>query len=301
MQFNYFDIHSHLNLKPLYEKRADVLARMGEEGIGTITVGTDYETSKLAIELAEENPDILWATIGLHPNDNANEVFDYEKYLELARNKKVVAIGETGLDYFRLKDENKKPKPETLNSKQIQNSNVQNTKEKQKELFKKHIELAVEVAKPLMIHARASKGTQDAYEDVLDILELYKILDTGFNIHAHFHFFAGDLTIAKRIVECGWTMSFDGPITFAREYDEVIRFVPLENMMAETDAPFAAPVPYRGKVCEPWMVTEVYKKIAEIKGIPLETVQKQFLENIKRILNKMRYIGNTLVWQKKLK
>ena len=229
MQFNCFDMHSHLNLKPLYDTDGDSclpagrLARMREEGIGTITVGTDYETSKIAIVLAEENPDILWATVGLHPNDNEVEEFDYEKYLELAHHLKVVAIGETGLDYFRLSDENKNPKPETLNSKQIQNSNVQNTKEKQKDLFKKHIELAVETGKSLMIHARASKGSMDAYEDVLEILESYRLQTNDYRLISNFHFFAGDLSIAKRIVANGWTMSFDGPITFARDYDEVIR------------------------------------------------------------------------------
>src|SRR3989338_4510781 len=186
MQFNYFDIHSHLNLKPLYEKRADVLARMGEEGIGTITVGTDYETSKLAIGLAEENPDILWATIGLHPNDNESEEFDYEKYLELARHPKVVAIGETGLDYFRL----------DVSSQEL----VADIKQRQKDLFEQHIKLAMKLKKPLMIHARASKGTMDAYEDTLDILENYQLQTTNYKLSANFHFFAGDLTIAKRIV-----------------------------------------------------------------------------------------------------
>ena len=260
MQFNYFDIHSHLNLKSLYDGRADVLARMREEKIGAITVGVDYETSKMAIDLAQENSDILWATVGMHPNDNRDEIFDYEKYLELAQDSKVVAIGETGLDYFRIKGEDI------------------DIKEKQKALFKKHIELSLAVGKPLMIHARPSKGSMDAYEDVLTILENH-------TLHVNFHFFVGDTTIAQRIVKNGWTMSFDGPITFSRDYDEVIRSIPLENIMAETDAPFAAPEPYRGKTCEPWMVSEIVKKIAEIKNLPLETVQKVLLENTVRVFD----------------
>lgn len=274
MQFNYFDIHSHLNLKPLYEGggdsrlSADRLARMREEKIGTITVGVDYETSKLAIDLAQENPDIVWATVGKHPTDNDAEEFNYEKYLELAQNPKVVAIGETGLDYFRLEKENN---PEV----KIKNEKI---KSKQKELFMKHIELARAVGKPLMIHARPSKGSMDAYEDVLDILEQFKL-------HANFHFFVGDTTITQRIIANGWTMSFDGPITFSRDYDDVIRSIPLENIMAETDAPFAAPEPYRGRTCEPWMVSEIVKKIAEIKELPLETVQKALLDNTVRIFD----------------
>jgi TatD DNase family protein len=253
---------------------------MREQGIGTITVGVDYETSKLAIELTEENPEILWATVGLHPNDNVEtktskagspdasgeafrEIFEYEKYLELARHEKVVAIGECGLDYFRDQSEE--------------------TKIKQKELFKKHIELAIEVKKPLMIHSRPSKGSMDAYENVLDILEYYKLSATSYQLSVNFHFFVGDTTIAKRIVENGWTMSFDGPITFSTDYDEVIRSIPIENIMAETDAPYASPVPYRGKTCEPWMVVEVTKKITELKGISEEEYRQAFLLNIERI------------------
>lgn len=281
MQFSYFDIHSHLNLKPLYEGRADILARMREEKIGTITVGVDYETSKLAIDLAQENPDMLWATVGLHPNDNQDEIFDYEKYLELAQNPKVVAIGETGLDYFRLDASRQEL--------------VAETKAKQKELFLQHIKLALEVKKPLMIHARPSKGSMDAYEDVIEILEQHAStspqpspnLGEGEiqRIHANFHFFVGDTITAQRIVKNGWTMSFDGPVTFSRDYDDVIRAIPLENIMAETDAPFAAPEPYRGKACEPWMVSEIVKKIAEIKNLPIETVQKALLENVVRVFD----------------
>lgn len=255
----YIDIHSHLNLSPLFEKQDEVISRMKEKEVGTITIGTDYETSKLAIESAEKYPDIvLGATIGLHPNDNTNEVFDYEKYLELAKDPKVVAIGECGVDYFRNDDED--------------------TKIRQKDILKKHIEIAKAVGKPLMIHARPSKGKQDAYEDVLDILD-------GQGVKANFHFFVGNIDIAKRALETGHTMSFDGPITFSEDYNEVIRFLPIESIMAETDAPYAAPVPHRGKICEPWMVEEVYRKIAEIKGLEGEIVRNTLVENARRFFD----------------
>lgn len=266
---NYIDIHSHLNLKPLSEDIEGVVSRMREKGTGTIVVGVDLEISKLAIEIAEKYPDVvLGATVGLHPNDNEDEVFDIEKYRELAKNPKVVAIGECGLDYFRSDER----------------------KEIQKEIFKKHIELAVENGKPLMIHARPSKGGMNAYEDAIEIMSNYQ-LPISNKIRANFHFFVGNIEIAKRIIENGWTVSFDGPITFSKDYDEVIKFLPLESIMAETDAPFAAPAPYRGNpstgsgrvTCEPWMVEEVVKKIAEIKGLDLETVKKQLLENTKRV------------------
>jgi TatD DNase family protein len=117
----------------------------------------------------------------------------------------------------------------------------------------------------------------DAYQDVLAQLG-----SRAPKLRANFHFFVGDVNIAKQILEIGGTMSFDGPITFTTDYDEVIKFIPLESIHAETDAPFAAPVPYRGKTCEPWMVEDVVEKIAEVKGMELEEVKMQLVENAKR-------------------
>ncbi len=285
MKFSYFDVHSHLNLSPLFEKRGEVARVMAERGIGTITVGVDLATSKQSVEIAETY-DNVWACVGLHPTDSApspeagegrpedrGEVWD--ALHELAQHKKVVAIGECGLDYFRGKDEAMIVR--------------------QKEIFKKQIELALEVGKPLMIHARPSKGTQDAYEDVLEILEQYVTTTPAAKRatpppkggeekpHAHFHFFVGDVAIAERALAIGCTFSFDGPITFSKDYDEVIKILPLEAVMLETDAPFAAPAPHRGKTCEPWMVEEMYKKVAELKELPLEVVQKQVQANVERV------------------
>ncbi len=256
----YIDIHSHLNLEPLKADHEGVIIRMVENNVSTITIGVDYETSKEAIEIAEKY-DFIWAGVGLHPTDNTSEDFDISKYETLAQNSKVVCIGECGLDYFRGADES--------------------TKEKQKELFKRHIEVAIKVGKPLMIHARPSKGSQDAYEDALEILESYKKEHN--NLFGNFHFFVGDITIATRALAIGFTMSFDGPITFTNDYDEVIKFIPMESIMSETDAPFAAPVPYRGKTCEPYMVKEVVKKIAEIKGLTEDEVANAIMTNAKRV------------------
>lgn len=261
----YIDIHSHLNLSQFDADREEVIAKLESENIATITVGVDFETSKLAVELGDIHEN-LFACIGLHPADNVDEIFDYDKYLELANNKKVVAIGECGLDYFRL------PEKE---------DEVVKIKEKQRSVFKQHIQLAIEAGKPLMIHSRPSKGSMNAYEEALDILESYK--KDNLKLMVNFHFFVGDVEIAKRIIENNWTMSFDGPITFARDYDEVIKMIPLQLIMAETDAPFASPLPYRGKRCEPWMVGEVVKKIAEIKNLPQEEVEKVLLENVERV------------------
>lgn len=257
MNLNYFDIHSHLNLAPLSENQEAVLAKMRKMGVGTITVGTGLETSQLAIEIAEANPDICWATVGIHPTDS-EEMFSEEKFLELANHEKVLAIGETGLDYFR---------DQSLE-----------TKEKQIVLFKKHIELARQVNKPLMLHVRSSKGTDDAYYDALEIMGGFATQNRPW---ANFHFFSGSKKCMEDIIAAGYTISVDGPITFVNEYDDMIKAVPLDKIMVETDAPYAAPKSFRGKTCEPWMVGEVAHKIAELKGLELETVRLQLLENTK--------------------
>ena len=254
MNLDYIDIHSHLNLSPLLENKEVILAKMREEHVGTITVGTGLETSQEAVTIAEGNPDICWATVGFHPCDGhvPNGQVDWDALEALARNPKTVAIGETGLDYFH---------EDTPESRQTQT-----------EIFKKHIELATKVQKPLMLHVRSSKGSDDAYYDALEILKEY----LG---KANFHFFSGSKKCMEDIITAGFTISVDGPITFVAEYDEMIKAVPLDKVMIETDAPFAAPKPYRGKTCEPWMVVEIARKIAELKELELETVRLQLLKN----------------------
>lgn len=259
MNINYIDIHSHLNLAPLSENKEAILATMREQGIATITVGTGLGTSYDAVKIAEENPGSCFATIGIHPCDEESPDMKHKTDAEvwgelehLAQHPRVVAIGETGLDYFR-----------------DQSTTI---KVKQTEIFKKHIALALQVGKPLMLHVRASKGTDDAYYDALEILKNY----SG---KANFHFFSGSKQCMMDIVAAGFTISVDGPITFSNDYDDMIRAVPIDKVMIETDAPFAAPKPYRGKSCEPWMVVEVAKKIAELKGVDLELVRQQILKN----------------------
>jgi TatD DNase family protein len=259
MNLKYIDIHSHLNLQPLKDNQEEVISRMIEKNVGTITIGVDYETSKEAINIASKY-DFIWAGIGFHPNDNSDEIFDFDKYLELAKNKKVVCIGECGLDYFR--------------------NNEDEVKDKQKEIFRKHIKIAILVKKPLMMHMRPSKGNMDAYEDALSILNEFKD-EIGKSLFGNFHFFVGNIDIAKKILKLGFTMSFDGPITFSKDYDELIKFLPIESIMIETDSPYVAPSPYRGKTCEPWMVIEVAKKVAEIKELSFENVSNQLMINTK--------------------
>lgn len=257
----YFDIHSHLNFKDFDENRDEIIDEMKKENIATIAVGTSQSDSLEVVELAQKYENIF-ACIGVHPaDDSIFSEFDKKFFDDLAKNKKVVAIGECGLDYFRDQNED--------------------LKEKQKEIFVKHVELAIENDLPLMIHARPTKNTMNAYEDVLDILESYK--QKSSSLFGNFHFFVGDLNIAKRALSIGFTMSFDGPITFARDYDEVIKFLPIESIMAETDSPFASPIPFRGKTNNPTNVKFIYEKIAEIRGEDIEIVRNKINENARRV------------------
>jgi TatD DNase family protein len=249
---SHIDIHSHLNFPQFDADRAEAIERIREANIWTITVGTDREMSESAIVLAEAN-DGMFATVGVHPTHE--EAMSKEELVALARkSKKVVAIGECGLDYYR------------------KDGTDEAEKKRQKEMFAAHIEAGVELDLPLMIHGRA------AYDDIYDVLLGYS-KEFGNKVRANMHFFAGSVEDARKFLDLGFTLSFDGPITFASSYDEVIRFTPLERIMAETDAPFAAPVPFRGRRNEPLYVREVAARIAEIRGDELEKVKKTLVEN----------------------
>ena len=259
----YIDIHSHLPFKEFDSDRESVLGEMKEKGIVTIAIGTDYEESKKAIALTEANENIF-ATVGFHPADNKIDSFNYEKFLELAKNKKVVAIGECGLDYFH-------------------NKNDQEDILKQVKLFKEHVRLALEVDKPLMLHVRPFQNN-DAYDDIIKILLEEKKKD-GDKIRGNFHFFVGDVETAKKILDIGFTVSFSGVITFAKECIDVVKFMPLDKIHTETDSPYVAPAPQRGKRNSPIYVTHIVEKIAEIKGLPVEEVREQLLKNAKKLFD----------------
>ena len=255
--YEYIDIHSHLHFKDFDSDRHDVLNMMKEEGIATIAIGTDYEESQKAIKLAEENENI-YATIGFHPADHSTDIFDYDKFLELARHKKVVAIGECGLDYFHHTK----------------------SKDEQVRLFKDHIRIAEEIDKPLMLHVRPKEG-MDAYNEAIDILKEEK-KKSGGKLKGNFHFFVGDLETVKKVLDLGFTVSFSGVITFVKDYIDVVKFVPLDMIHAETDSPYVAPVPFRGKRNSPLYVKSIVEKIANIKGLDIEEVKAQLIKNAKR-------------------
>lgn len=259
MNPKYFDIHAHVQFPEFDTDRPEVLKRAREAGVGMINIATGVETSLASIKLAEENEGV-YAAVGFHPCYISEAEFDYEKILELAKNPKVVVIGECGIDLFH----NNK---ETLN--------------KQIEIFKGQLEIAKLVNKPVMLHLRNSKDGESAYRIALEILKKFP------EIKANAHFFAGTIDEAKFFFAFGHTISFTGAITYKNSdnYAEVIKLAPLENIMCETDCPFVAPVPHRGERNEPSFVIEVYKKIAEIKNLSLEQVINQVRENVRRVFS----------------
>lgn len=243
-----FDAHTHVNFGVFKNDFQEVVERALKNDIWLINAGSRFSTSERAVEIAQNYKKGVYAAIGLHPIHVFDEGFDEKKYFELAKNEKVTAIGETGLDYYR------------------------NKPDKQKEIFIKHIELANKVNKPLMIHCR------DAFNDLIEVLKAnsskLKAEKPGV-----LHFFTGTKENAKTLLETGFYFTFGGLITFNRDFDEIVRFIPLERIMLETDAPYVAPVPYRGKRNEPSYIVEVAKKLAEIKRVSLEEVSAKTTEN----------------------
>jgi TatD DNase family protein len=258
----YFDAHCHIQFDGYDEDRDEVIARMKEEEVSGLVVGVDYESSKKAVALAQQH-EHLYTSVGLHPNAAADSKYsDASLYFELAEDAKVVAIGECGLDYYR---------PE----------NPEAAKQKQREVFQWHIDLAVKTGKPLMIHARPSKGSMDAYEDALDMLERTKQDHPA--LRGDFHFFVGDGATAARIIALGFTISYTAVLTFTHDYDEVIRSVPLSSLLSETDAPYVAPAGRRGTRNDPLAAKNVVAAIARIRSEEEETVRETLKGNAERL------------------
>jgi len=263
MSMRYFDAHCHVQFDPYDADREELLLRMQEESVGGVVVGVDRDSSEKAIALVEKHPH-LYASVGLHPNYETQEVFDATHARLLAQHEKVVAIGECGLDYYR---------PEEV---------TDALKSAQKKLLEAQIEVAVQANKPLIIHGRPAKGSMDAYTDLIDILSSKK-KEYGDTLRADIHFFVGGVEEARAFVSLDCTVSFTAVITFARDYDDVIRFVPQTHILSETDSPYVAPAGRRGKRNDPLAVIEVARTLAEIRGEQQETLEKALVENAQRL------------------
>ncbi|KIL52443.1 TatD family hydrolase [Jeotgalibacillus campisalis] len=249
-----FDTHMHLNADQFEEDIDEVISRAQENDVELMTVvGFDTPTIHKAMELAEKH-DFIYAAVGWHPVDAIDLTEKELSWIEeLAKHPKVVAIGEMGLDYHWDKS----------------------PKEVQKEVFRKQIRLALRVNLPIVIHNR------EATQDVVDILREENASEVGGIMHCY----SGSLEIAQQCVEMNFMISLGGPVTFknAKKPKEVAEGIDLKHLLIETDAPFLAPHPYRGKRNEPAYVKLVAEKIAEIKGLSYEEVGKQTTQNAKKL------------------
>jgi TatD DNase family protein len=242
------DTHCHINLKEFNEDFGDVIERIETRLECVINVGFDLKSSEESVKLSNRYESI-YATVGIHPHDASTYDGVVEaKLRELAKNPKVLAIGEIGLDYYR-----------NLSPKEIQ-----------KEVFKKQIELALEIGKPVVIHCR------DAYEDTINILKEYK------EIKGIMHSYSGSYETAKILMD-RFYFSISGPVTFknAVTLREMVEKLPIEKILVETDSPYLTPEPFRGKRNEPCYVEYVAKMVAEIKGISYDEIIKITNENTK--------------------
>lgn len=266
------DTHSHLGFKAYDADRDDVIKRTQKEGVVCIDVGTKYETSKNAIALAEKNEG-LYAAIGMHPihiktdlmklrmdNDEGDfaplgEDFEKLRYKELAKSKKVVAIGEIGLDYYY--------RPKTT-------ARLEQFKELQRKVFIEQLGLAEDLNLPVIIHCRM------AHEDVIKILEDHP------GVRGVIHCFTGNLSEAKKYVSLGFYLGING-IIFKFNIDEVIKEVSLDKILLETDCPYLTPPIAGVERNEPIFVKHVAERIAELRGISFEEVASATTKNAKKL------------------
>jgi TatD DNase family protein len=239
MDYRIIDTHCHPQFPQYDEDRPETIRRALGSGIGMVCVGTDIDTSTKAIELADLHEGI-YATVGLHPNNEFDTRHDddgyYDELASLASHKKVVAIGEIGLDYYRTPD-NK-------------------DRERQRSRFASQIDLARRLTLPAVIHCR------DAHADMLSMVSK----NTGV-IRAVIHSFNGTVAEARSYLDAGYSIGLNAIVTFSKQYEEMVKFIPLDRLLLETDAPYLAPAPYRGKRNEPLYIEGVGNSIAAIRGI----------------------------------
>jgi TatD DNase family protein len=261
----FVDSHAHLETEQFEADREQVIARACEAGIETILAigsGTGPGSLDCAIRLAEQH-DFIYATIGIHPHEaKLARDADFEEMAQLATRPKVIAWGEIGLDYFY----------------------DHSPRDIQQQVFVKQMDMAKTARLPIVIHCRPSNGSDDAWEDCLKLLyEHWAPSGLGGILHC----FTGAWDYAKRALDMGFMISFAGNVTFpkAQQIREAAKQVPLDRMLIETDSPFLAPVPYRGKRNEPSFVKEAARQIGEIRGQSMEDIGLQTAKNFYRFFS----------------
>ena len=304
-----FDSHAHAHFNAYKDDSDEVIKRALDKGVQMVLVGTQIDTSRKAIETAGKY-DGVWAAVGLHPvhleegyfdpNEDPPlvplggtvggadpttgqqhtfqrraEIFDKEKYRELALgSKRVVAIGETGLDYYRLEGDE---------------AHKEAVKEKQRHVFQEHSELAAELDLALIVHCRdgstplttTMSQPNGAHREVLEILKSVKSKYP--TLRGVIHCFTGTPEEGERYLDFGFYISFPGIITFAKDWDEFIRAIPLDKILVETDCPYLTPVPHRGKRNEPAYVEYTTRHLANIRGISFEEAARITTANAKKL------------------
>lgn len=246
-----FDTHSHYDDERFNDIRDELFRTMHQNGVcGIVTCGCDDISSKAALKMAEDY-DFVYAAVGIHPGsiDSGTTV---EQIAALATHKKCVAIGEIGLDYYWVDD----------------------NKQSQIEIFEKQIEIAKKLDLPIIVHDR------DAHGDTLEILKKHKPKGVV-------HCYSGSAEMAEEIIKLGMYIGVGGVITFnnAKKLPDVVRIVPDELLVVETDCPYLAPVPYRGRLCHSGMIKYTAEKIAEIRGTTVEEILKLTANNAKKLFN----------------
>ena len=262
------DSHAHVNFNAFKNDGDDILKKCLDNNVWVINVGSEYRTSKRAVEYAEKYDNGVYAAVGIHPihlfsssdvlpEEDVQEEFDYAKYKKLALSNKVVAIGEVGLDYHHFKGV----------------ENISEIKEKQKKVFKEFVKLANELDKPVAIHC------WDAYDDLLEILKKCPVNKCGV-----IHSFIGTWKMAQEFIDLGYKIGLNGIVTYSESYDKLIRNIDLKNIIVETDCPYLAPKPLdRDSRNEPMNVKYVAEKIAHIKNIEVSEAEKTTTENAKKL------------------
>lgn len=278
-----FDAHAHINFNAFKDDADEVIKRSLETGVFMINVGSQYETSKRAVEYAKKYEGVF-AAIGLHPihvsltptlslnrergQGREGEEFDFQKYLELARNPKVVAIGEMGLDYYHIE----------------KGSGVEKVKDKQKQVFLEGIKLSNAVQKPMIIHCREAPQNSrriagQAYDDLLEILKDNPIYKKGV-----IHCFVGNLKTAKEFISLGYKIGLNGIITYSESYDRLIKEISINDILLETDCPYLTPRPLsKNERNEPANVKYVAEKISHLKNTSIKEVKMATTRNAKEV------------------
>ena len=270
----FFDTHAHLDYPDYANDLSEVVARADAAGISKIiSIGTDLESSRRAIQLAEQFENVF-AAAGWHPS-NAHEAPEdiRDSLRELAKHPKVVALGETGLDYHHLPSEKN----------EFTEADDARYKQKQSEIFQQHLEVAIEFGLNCIIHQR------DAFDDTLARLKPF-----AKKVRGVFHCFGENAGRMKQVLEIGSLVSFTGIVTFknGQNVRDTVAATPLDQFMLETDCPYLAPVPYRGKRCEPAYVKEISEVVAQVKNCSLDELSAATCKTAKEFFRKLRF-GNS--------